>query len=115
MYNNLLIITMALVEVGNVADKMGRAKGSARYMSIIDLADEAIMMSKVDMAKAKEELKLIKSDAGLKASFLADVKEKLDLVDDVLEEKIEEGLELGIKIFEDVKASIDFAKSFKKK
>lgn len=115
MYSNLLIVAMAVVELGNVGDKMGRAKGMARYMVLTELADEAIMMGKVDMKKAKEELKLIQSDAGLKASFLKDIEEKLDLVDNELEHKIEQGLELGVKLYEAVAESIEFAKSLKKK
>lgn len=115
MYHNLLIVALAVVELGNVGDKMGRAKGMARYMTLTELADEAIMMGKVDMKKAKEELKLVQSDAGLKASFLKEIKDKLDLVDDVLESQIEQALELGIKLYDAVAESIEFAKSLKKK
>lgn len=115
MYQNLLIITLSVVELGNVADKMGRAKGAARYTTLIDLADEAIMLGKVDVHKAKEELQKLKDDAGLKESFMKEVKEKLDLVDDDLEVKVEHALSLGVKVYEVVSESISLAKSFKKK
>lgn len=114
MYQNLLILTLAVVELGNVADKFGRSKGMARYMTLTELADEAIMMSKFDPAKAKEEYKKVLADEGLKASFINDIKQKFNIVDQDLEQKIEKSLEVGLKLYDAVKDSIELAKSFKK-
>lgn len=89
---NLLPVLMLAVEMGNVGDQIGRAKGASRYTSLLDLFDEVTALGKVDFKLVDDEAKAVLADPVKKAELLAAVKEKLDIHDDKLEVVIEEGL-----------------------
>jgi len=111
---NLTPIVLLVVEAGNVADKMGRSKGMARYMHLTSLFDELLAFGRVDFAAAKAEYG--DRDDVEKAQIKAEVKAKFDLVDDDLEDIIEDsfdameniygGFEKCIGIYKRVKAKI---------
>lgn len=89
---NVLPIVMLGVEMGNIADKMGRTKGMARYMHITSLFDEVMALGSVDFSQVKLELKDL--DATERATIEKDIKDKFDIVDKNLEGVIEEAINI---------------------
>lgn len=100
------------VELGNVADDFGRLKGAARYLSLMDLFDELMGLSKVDFKLAKEEVKEL--DEVDRAELKAKVKAKFDIEDDRLETVIEEAIDILEMQYQVIDKSINLAKSLKK-
>jgi len=89
---NLKKVVALGVELGNVADKVGRSKGMARFAHALDLADEVFALSSVDFQVLKKEAGEL--DEADRASLKLYIKEKFDLVDDKLELAIEEALSI---------------------
>lgn len=87
---NLKKVVFLALELGNVADRMGRSKGAARYGHLLMLMDEVTTLGSVDFKAVLPEFKDL--DASEKATLLAEVKTKFDLENDALEVAIEEGL-----------------------
>lgn len=105
---NLLKMILLGVEVGNVADKMGRAKGMARYMYITELFDEVVAIGSVDFHEAKREAKDLDDEE--KAMIQAEIAKKLDIVDDELEMIIEDALAAVQTMVSGVIKAIDIVK-----
>lgn len=99
------------VELGNVADKIGRTKGAGKYGHLLLLMDEVTALGSVDFKQVMPEIKDL--DAVEKATLLQSVKEKFDIVDDKLEAVIEEGLAILVDASALVQRSIDLSKQLK--
>lgn len=108
---NLKPIVALALELGNVADKVGREKGAARYLNLMDLFDELTGLAKVDFAKVKKEVADL--DASEREELHTFMKVKFDIVDDKLEMAIEEGLKIIEEAYGLVTRSIDLAKGLK--
>lgn len=108
---NVLPVFMLACEIGNVADFMGRTKGAGKYMKLVDLFDEINGVGGVAWAEVMNEFKAM--DTAARAELLAEVKAKLDLPDDKVEAKIEEGLALMVELVGTVEKTIAFVKALK--
>lgn len=108
---NLKPLVALGIELGNVGDKVGRTKGAARYLHLMDLFDELTGLAKVDFGKAKEEIKDL--DAAEREELHTFMKVKFDIVDDKLEMAIEEGLKIVEEAYGLITRSIDLAKGLK--
>lgn len=108
---NLKPIVALALELGNVADKIGREKGAAKYLHLMDLFDELTGLAKVDFKKVKEEVKDL--DAAEREELHAFMKVKFDIVDDKLEMAIEEGLKIVEEAYGLVTRSMDLVKGLK--
>lgn len=111
--NNLLPIVMLIAEIGNVGDIMGRTTGSARYMAMMMLFDEATGLASVDFSKVPEELKAALADSEKMSEIQAKFAGKFDIADDQLEGLIEEVLLLAKENYEIVKKDITFINKIK--
>lgn len=110
---NLLPVIMFSVELANVGDKMGRAKGLARYAALTEMADEAYALVKVDFKAVKAEFKDL--DQAEKNLILDSVKAKFDIVSDDLEQAIEEALDVALYFIDGIPKVTALVKKFKKK
>lgn len=108
---NLKPIVALALELGNVGDKVGRTKGAARYLHLMDLFDELTGLAKVDFKKVKEEIKDL--NAAEREELHTFMKVKFDIVDDKLEMAIEEGLKIIEEAYGLVTRSIELAKGLK--
>lgn len=108
---NLKPIVALAIELGNVADKIGRAKGASRYLGIMDLFDELMALAGVDFKAVKEEVKDL--DASEREELHNFLKAKFDIVDDKLELAIEEGLKIAEEMYGLVDRSIKLVKGLK--
>lgn len=108
---NLKPIVALALELGNVGDKIGRAKGATRYLSLMDLFDELTGLAKVDFKKVKEEIKDL--DAAEREELHNFMKVKFDIVDNKLEMAIEEGLKIVEEAYGLVTRSMDLVKGLK--
>lgn len=108
---NLKPIVALGFEMGNVGDKMGRTKGAARYLALMDLFDELMGLAKIDFSKVKAEIKDL--DASEREELHNFMKAKFDIVDDKLEMAIEEGLKIVEEAYGLVTRSIALAKGLK--
>lgn len=104
-------IAMMALEVGNVADKMGRSKGMERYFHLTSLFDEMTALSSVDFKKAKAQFKDL--DEAEMETLMSKAKPKFDIADDKLEMAIEEGLDIMIDLYSAIDRSIELVKKFK--
>ena len=112
--DNTMKILNVVLELGNVADYIGRHPelGTAKFVKLTDMFDELMALSDLSSTALKAEVKeLDKADI---AKLQVVVKEKLNLEDDVLEGKIEQGLDLAIAAYALVEEIIAYSKSFKK-
>src|SRR5690606_41545942 len=89
---NLKPLVSLGIELGNVADKMGRSKGAARFGHLLMLTDEAMALGSVDFSKVKAEIKDL--DESEKQQLKDHLKAKFDIVDDKLEVAIESGIDI---------------------
>ncbi len=106
-------IALALViEMGNVGDKMGRAKGMARYMHLTSLFDELMALGNMDSAKLKAQLKDI--DAAEMTEIKVFLAGKFDIEDNKLEIAIEEGLAIFTEIYSLYKRTMVLVGTLKK-
>jgi hypothetical protein len=104
--------TVALaVELGNVADVMGRTKGVAKFMALSSLMDEAIAAGSIDFKQVKEEIKDL--DASEIAELHSFIGAKFDIKSDKLEATIEGALGIAIDLFELVEKAIALSKAAK--
>lgn len=108
---NILPLILLGVEMGNVADKIGRTKGMARYFKLTELFDEGVAVMGVDFKQVKEEIKDL--DADEKLMIKNAIKEKFDIVDDKLELAIEKSLDIVENLMNVVQSSIDLFKELK--
>lgn len=108
---NLLPIIMLAVEMGNVADKMGRTKGLARYMNVTSLLDETVDVLKVDFKQVKAEIADLTAEE--RAEIEQAIKEKFDIADDKLEGVIEKSIGIVEKQISVVVEAIDLYKGLK--
>lgn len=108
---NLKPIVALGIELGNVADKIGRGKGAARYLPLMDLFDELMALNGVSFAAVKAEIKDL--DAGEREELHSFLKVKFDIVDDKLELAIEEGLKIVEEAYGLVVRSINLVKGLK--
>lgn len=108
---NLMPIAMLTFELGNVADKAGRATGAARYLALMDLFDELMALGNVDFKQVAAEIKDL--DSAESAQLHDAIKAKFDIVDDKLELAIEEGLKIAEEAHGLVQRSIALAKGLK--
>lgn len=102
-----------VVEAGNVADKVAKSDSViAKVMAVVPMSDEIlrIMSLNVSMLKAEKD---DYDDAEI-AQMQKHIKDKFDIADDQLEEKLEEGLGLVTKVIEVVDEAIDYVRSFRK-
>lgn len=108
---NLKPVVALSFEAGNVGDKVGRLKGAARYLALMDLFDELMGLAKVDFKMIMAEIKDL-DDA--ETTELHDfIKVKFDIVDDKLEIAIEESIKIAEEMYSLVKRSMALAKSMK--
>jgi hypothetical protein len=109
--SNLKPVVALGIELGNVADKVGRNTGAARYLGLMDLFDELTALGSVDFKAIGAEIKDL-DDAETKElhEFL---KVKFDIVDDKLEMAIEEGLKIVEEAYGLVNRSIALVKGLK--
>jgi len=86
-----------LIELGNIADKMGRLKGMARYMHITQLFDEMTAMADFKFAEMKKEIDdySVEEMAELE-NFIV---EKFNIEKDELEKVIEKAFAIGLKVY----------------
>lgn len=111
MNQNLMAVFMLACELGNVADYMGRTKGAAKYMKLVDLFDEVAAVGSIDWKQVVPAFKAL--DAAGRMELFAAIKAKIDLPDDKVEAKIEEGLGLMVEAYSIIERSIAFAKALK--
>lgn len=109
--NNLKPIVALGIEMGNVADKIGREQGVKRWMHIADLFDELLSLGKVDFKMVSKEIDDL--DESEKLELNAFLKEKFNIVDDKLEVAIEGGLKLIADQYSLVKKAIKLANDLK--
>jgi hypothetical protein len=109
--DQILKVQNAVVEAGNVADKIVHEQGgvTAKVAHVADLFDELLGLAGVDFSKVRSQLADLNGEE--KAQLLARFKEKFDIADDHAEGKIESGLALAVKAEELVREVIAFAKS----
>jgi len=109
--SNLKPIVALGIELGNVADKVGRNTGATRYLSLMDLFDELTGLGSVDFKVVMAEIKDL--DDVERMELHEFLKAKFDIVDDKLEMAIEDGLKIVEEAYGLVKRSMDLAKSLK--
>lgn len=99
-----------LVEAGNVAEKMLNEKGGAvaKVTHLMKLTDEVVGLVGLNPTQLKAELADL--DPAEKAELIAHAKEKFDLENDVLEGKIEAGLDLAIEAEAFIEKVVAFVK-----
>lgn len=108
---NLKPIVAMAIELGNVGDQIGRAKGVARFMALTALFDEAMALGSVDFKAAQAEIKDL--DAAEKAELIAFIDAKFDIVSDKLEVVIEESLEIASELYDVAAKAIALVKKAK--
>lgn len=109
---NLELVVMLAVEMGNVGDKMGRTKGMERYFHLTALFDELVALGNIDSKQVVEEFKDL--DAAERKAIEDKVKAKFDIADDQLEGMIEEALGIVGDASSIVTRSVALFKGFKK-
>ena len=102
-----------LVEGGNVADKMINEQGGLmkRLAHLVSVSDELFALTGLDTDQLKKEWGEL--DEADRMALKDHMKAKFDLADDVLEAKVEAGLELAAQAGELVVDVVAFAKSLK--
>lgn len=109
---NLKKVVALGIEIGNVADKFGKAEGTANKIStLMALTDEVLAIPGVDFNKVKDEVGDL--DDAEKAELLQFVKDKFDISNDKLEASIEGGLGIALKLEALVKEGIALVNSLK--
>jgi len=108
---NLKPVLALGIELGNVADKVGRQTGAARYLGLMDLFDELTALGSVDFKEVSKEIKDL--DAQEREELHAFLKVKFDIVDDKLEMAIEDGLKIVEEAYGLIKRSQALYKSLK--
>lgn len=113
-YDNLKKIWLMIIEIGNVADGFISDSAStwSKISSISDLFDELTGILSCDWNKVKSELNDL--DAKERAELLKIAKEKFDIDDDQVEDRIERGLDLANELYTVVNKTIDYAKEWRK-
>lgn len=109
--SNILPLILLSIEMGNVADKMGRTKGLARYMKLTELFDEGVAVMGVDFKQIKEEIKDLDDDERLMIKNA--IKEKFDIVDDKLEGVIEKSLDSLDNLINSIQSLVELYKGLK--
>lgn len=110
---NVKILLLFALELGNVADSIGRhpEKGVARYGKLLDLMDEMMALGTMKLDQVVPEFEDL--DDAEKADLMAAMKSKFDIEDDKLEGAIEDGLGIVVDAVSLVQKSISLVKSFK--
>ncbi len=109
--SNLKIVVAVGIEMGNVADVMGRTKGAARYFALMSLTDELFALQGCDFSLLDDEIKDLSEVEGTELnSFIA---AKFDIASDRLESVIERALTIVKKQADVIIESIDLAKYIK--
>lgn len=108
---NLKPAVALAIEVGNVADVMGRTQGIAKFMALSSLMDEVISINGVDFKKVQEEVKDL--DQTELAELHAFIGSKFDIKSDKLEAIIEGAIGISIDLFELGQKAIALVKSAK--
>lgn len=103
---------MLAVEVGNVADAMGRTKGMAKYGHLMAIMDEMTLMAGVSMANVIAQCKDL--DGEERVQLHNAIKLKLDLADEELELVIVEALGLIVDGAALIQRAVRMVKNFKK-
>ena len=109
--SNLKPIVSLGIELGNVADKVGRNTGASRYLHLMDLFDELTALGSVEFKKVGAEIKDL--DEAERKELHEHIKVKFDIVDDKLEMAIEKGLSLVERQYGLVKEAMELAKELK--
>lgn len=91
-YENLEKLALFGAEFGNVIEDIANKEG---IFSLFKLADEATALASVKVDQVVAELKDLSDDEYLALS--EKVKQKLDLKNDVLEAKVEAGMDLVVE------------------
>lgn len=112
---NTIKMVQLIAEAGNVAEDVAKAKGGllGKIGLVSDLFDEIMALTSVNWGELKNELGELDDED--MAQVTAALKEKLDLDNDLLEDKIEKGVELLVAGKDFVEDVIAFSKSLKEK
>lgn len=112
--DNLIKVGDVIVEGGHVAEKMINEEGSgmAKAAHMMLMFDELMALPTVDFSLLDDELKEL--DQADKDKLNAHFKEKLDLEDDEVEEKIEKVFAMALKLEGVVREVIGLVQEFKK-
>lgn len=108
---DLKILLALLIEIGNVADAVGRDTTIARWGKLFNLIDEVAALGSIHLDQVVPEFKDL--DEAEQADLKAFLKEKLQLADVNLEAAIEKGLDIVTDAVKLVENSISLVKSFK--
>lgn len=106
------VVLALIIEAGNVADQFEKARGMARYMTFTSLFDELMAMGNFDKALFIKQIKEL-SDAEI-VQLHGFLKAKFDIVDELLENTIEEGIAIFIDMYAIYERTTKLVKSFKK-
>jgi len=109
---NIEIVVMLLVEVGNVIpDVMLAGNPLAKAYATRALTDEVMALTKFNLKEAKAEFDDFSKDERL--AVVQKAKEKFDLDDDGIELVIERGFEIALKWVGILDETVDYAKDVK--
>jgi len=109
---NIEIVVMLLVEVGNVIpDVMLAGNPLAKAYAMRALTDEVMALTKFNLKEAKAEFDDFSKDERL--AVVQKAKEKFDLDDDGIELVIERGFEIALKWVGILDETVDYAKDVK--
>lgn len=102
-----------ILELGNVGDYIGKHPelGVAKFAKLTELFDELMAMGSFSVEEFKKQYADL--DEAEIAELKLFMKEKFNIEDDVLEGKIEQGLDLFAEGFEFVQKVIAFGKAMK--
>jgi len=110
---NLKKILAVLIEGGNVAEKVIKAKTiSEKLACLLGLTDELFALSGVNFAQAVAEFKAL--DEAQKKELVDFFAAKFDIENDAVEQKIEDGVALAVAAESLIEEIIAFSKGFKK-
>lgn len=108
---NLKPVVSLAIELGNVADKVGRNTGATRYLHLMDLFDELTALGSVDFKQVSKEIKDL--DEAERKELHDHLKLKFDIVDDKLELAIEQGISIIDRQYSLINESITLYRSIK--
>jgi len=108
---NLKLMISLPIELGNIADKIGKEKEWKRWLNLIDALDEVVDVLKVDWKQLQQECADL-SEAE-KAELYKHISEKFDIANDKLEGAIEKSILILVTIASMVKESIDLFRALK--
>lgn len=110
---NLKKVLAVVIELGNVLDKVLKAQGvSAKLACLLGMTDELFALSGVNFVEVKNEFLAL--DDAKKKELVVFFAQKFDLENDVMEQRIEQGLSLAVEAECLIEEIVAFSKSFKK-